>query len=62
MATETLRAGESIEIGGVDVKVLKCGMHREGDEDPKPTVTLEYEDKGAKRKKTKTDTTTPVSE
>lgn len=36
------RVGDEIEIAG-PVKVEKVGMHRQGDEDPVPTVTLSFE-------------------
>lgn len=42
--TVVLKPGQEHKIGGIDVTVIKCGMHKEGSAPARPTVTLEYDD------------------
>lgn len=41
--TAVLRVGNEVRIGGVPVKIIKCGMHREGNNPPCQTVTIEVD-------------------
>ena len=40
METHVLKTGESLTVNG-EVKVLRCGMSRQGGGSPEPTVYLE---------------------
>lgn len=42
--TVVVSAGDEIKIDDVELKIIKCGMHKEGDTPARPTVTIEIDD------------------